>query len=232
VVAASRLHRARDRREAGATLLEGPNVIGEAIEAGVPIIEFYVHVDDDAGRELASRAGVAATPVEQAVLDRLAGTETPRGPVAVIEIPEPVESTRDAVSLEIADPGNAGTILRSSAAFGFDVVSAPGSTDLWSPKVLRAGAGAHFHTNICRSGPTATIATVVEGGVAPDRLDQVLDLDRRWSILVGSEAHGLTPDAANTADVRVTIPMPGGIESLNAAVAASIVMYEISLLRL
>lgn len=232
VVAASRLHRARDRRQTGLTILEGPNVISEAVGAGVPLLELYVDLDDAAGIELARRAAVDPIPVEDAVLARLAGTDTPRGPIAVIRIPQSAESTRDAVVLDVADPGNAGTILRTAAAFGFDVAGTPGSTDLWSPKALRAGAGAHFRTSICARGPDATIATVVSGGVAPDRLETVLDPARTWSILVGSEAHGLSLDAVDDAEIRVTISMPGGTESLNASVSAAIVMYEFARWRL
>ncbi|MEX1271419.1 MAG: TrmH family RNA methyltransferase, partial [Acidimicrobiia bacterium] len=77
----------------------------------------------------------------------------------------------------------------------------------------------------------ATIATVVKGGVAARELGTVLDPARRWAILVGSEAHGLSDDEVAAADVQVTIPMPGGTESLNAAVAGAIVAYELALWR-
>ncbi len=228
VVAASRLHRARERRETGRTLLEGPHVVADAIAAGVRIVEMFVGCDDAEGLELAARAGVTPVLLEPHVLGRVAGTETPRGPVAVIDAPAAGHVRRDAVIIEVTDPGNAGTILRSAAAFGLDVVAVEGSTDLWSPKVLRAAAGAHFHTTIGDVGPQATIATVVDGGVAPWDLGSVLDRDQTWAVLVGSEAHGLDRVRVERADVLVTIPMPGGTESLNAAVAAAIVMYELS----
>ena len=228
VAAASRLHRARERRATGLTLAEGPHVVGEALRAGIRVVELFARADDEDGLALA--AGVALDPVvvEPHVLERISGTESPRGPVAVIQIPPAGAVERDAVIVEVTDPGNAGTILRTAAAFGFDVVAAEGATDLWSPKVLRAGAGAHFHTAIGSEGPTAAIATVVQDGIAPWELPAVLDRSIRWSILVGSEAHGLDRAQAERAEVRVTIPMPGGTESLNAAMAAGIVMYELS----
>lgn len=228
VVAASRLHRARERKATGHTLVEGPHVAAEAIAAGVGVVEFFVAVGDHVGADLAAEAGIEPVLVEPAVLARVAGTESPRGPVMVIEIPSPGRGDRDAVVLDVTDPGNAGTLIRTAAAFGLDVVSVQGSTDLWAPKVVRAAAGAHFRTTIAGEAPSASIATVVEGGVPPWELQGALDPDRRWSVLVGSEAHGLHPDLAAAADVRVTIPMPGGTESLNAAMAAGIVMYELS----
>lgn len=228
VVAASRLHRARERRATGRTLLEGPHVVAEAIAAEVQIVELFADAADSHGLELAARAGVTPVLLEPHVLERVAGTETPRGPVAVIDIPVARPARRDTVTLEVNDPGNAGTIVRTAAAFGLDVVAVEGSTDLWSPKVLRAAAGAHFRTAIGAAGTQPTIATVVEGGVAPWDLGSVLDRERTWSVLVGSEAHGLDAAQVEEADVSVTIPMPGGTESLNAAVAAAIVMYELS----
>ena len=199
--------------------------------AGVALLELFVLEGDESGMRLAGAAGFEPTIIEPHVLERLAGTESPRGPVAVIGIPELVAPSRDAVVLEVTDPGNAGTIVRTAAAFGFDVVARSGSTDLWSPKVLRAGAGAHFRTRICSAGPASTIAAVIAGGVESRRIGEVLDVDRRWSILIGSEPHGLSREAVAAADVRVTIPMPGETESLNASVAAAIVMYELAELR-
>lgn len=220
VVAAVRLRRARERNKLGLTLLEGPHLLAEARQAGAEIIEVF-------------GTGVAAedswVEVSQVVLDRLADTENPRGPVAVMRIPEPAEVTGDHLRVAVTDPGNAGTLIRTAAAFGLAVVFEPNSVDPWSPKVLRAAAGSHFRTEIgAATGDFGTIATVVEGGIPASHLAAVLDPARAWSILVGSEAHGLEADAAESADVRVTIPMPGGTESLNAAVAGAIVAYELA----
>lgn len=228
VVAASRLHRARERRAWGCTLVEGPNVVADAITGGAEFMEIFVEVGDDTGISLARRTGITPTVVERRVLQRLSGTETPRGPVAVIRTPTAGPVERDAVVIDVSDPGNAGTIVRTAAAFGLDVVASGDATDLWSPKALRAGAGAHFHTCVGSQAPDSTIATVVAGGEPPWQLSDVLDPERTWGLLVGSEAHGLDSAAIATADVRVTIPMPGETESLNAAVAAGIVMYEMA----
>ena len=225
VAAAVRLRRARERRATGRTLLEGPHLLEEAIGAGVDVVEVFAHGEDPPRRD------VPWTRVTQDVLDRLAPTEHPRGPVAVVVIPEERPVGRDALVIDVGDPGNAGTLIRSAAAFGLDVVFRAGSVDPWSPKVLRAAAGAHFRTTVSTTAdqdrPRGSIVTVVRGGVDHRQLARVLDPGRSWDLLVGSEPHGVDPDEAQRADVTVSIPMPGGTESLNAAVAGSIVAEEL-----
>lgn len=220
VTAAVRLHRARERTRTGRTLLEGPHLLEEARQGGAEIVEIF-----GLGRPQPEHP--RWVEVTQDVLGKLAGTKNPRGPVAVLTIPDRVPIHRDHMSVHVNDPGNAGTLIRIAAAFALDVVFREGSVDPWSPKVLRAGAGAHFRTRIGLPPAAAgTIATVVEGGIAPDRLADVCDPGRIWEIAVGSEAHGLAPSEVAAAEVKVTIPMPGDTESLNAAVAGAIVAYE------
>jgi len=225
---AVRLHRARDRRELGLTLLEGPHLVSEAVGAGAGVREIF-----GIGEPPFDIGSARWIEVTEPVLERLSGTRSPRGPIAVMRIPDSPPPTRDHLTLDIADPGNAGTLIRTSAAFGLDVVFRSGAVDPWAPKVLRAAAGAHFRTTVAlRPAPDAgTIATVVEGGIAPRGLGEVLDPGRMWSVLVGSEPHGLDAVEAASADFRVSVPMPGGTESLNAAVAGSIVAYELALWR-
>lgn len=228
---AVRLRRARERRTRHQTLLEGPHLLAEAAAAGAAIVEVFGLAGDEDARRLAEQSGAVWIPVEQPVLDRLAPTETPRGPVAVLAYPAPVAPSRDFLWLELGDPGNAGTLVRTAAAFGLDVAAPAGTVDLWSPKVLRAAAGGHFHTGVAQpwelGDDVGRIVTVLEGGIAPAALAD-LDRTRRWAVLIGSEAHGLGAETRRTADVSVTIPMPGGTESLNAAVAGAIVAYELA----
>lgn len=231
VAAAVRLHRARDRREQGRTLLEGPHLLAAAVAGGVIPLEVFGLAEDASSESLALGAGALWVPVTQEVLDRLAPTDSPRGPVAVIGTPPPTAPERDLIWSDLSDPGNAGTLIRTGAAFALDVVAGPGSADPWSPKTLRSAAGAHFATRIGAGEPPpewGTIATVVDGGVDPGSMPGLLDPARCWAILIGSEAHGLAPARAVTADVAVTIAMPGGIESLNAAVAGAIVAHHLS----
>lgn len=227
---AAALRRARERRARGLTLLEGPHLLAEAVAAGAEIVEVFGLAGDDGARRLAAAGGAAWVAVTGDVLGRLASTETPRGPVAVLAVPPPGDVERDALDVGVADPGNAGTLIRTAAAFALDVVARPGAVDVWSPKVLRSAAGAHFRTRISDRLPPGTgrIGTVVAGGVPADRAGEALDPSRRWAVVVGNEARGLSDEDLAACDVLVTVPMPGGVESLNAAVAGAIVAYELS----
>jgi TrmH family RNA methyltransferase len=197
-------------------------------------------VDDHEGARLAARAGAAWVPVTPEVLDRLAPTEHPRGPVAVFTIPAPDSpSGADALVLwELGDPGNAGTIIRTGAAFGVAVAATPGTVDLWSPKTLRAAAGAHFSAEILtldtpapdglRAAGFSIAATAVAGGEPPEAL---ASLPGPVAVLIGSEAGGLPAAALAAADLTITIPMRPEVESLNAAMAAAIIANELYRLR-
>lgn len=228
VVAASRLTEAAERRATGLTLIEGPHILQEAFATGQKVREVFCLPDDDRSAGLARANGVDVTLVTDAVLKRLAPTEHPRGPVATMAIPSARPANRDLLVLEVDDPGNAGTLIRTAAAFGFDVAVAAG-VDPWSPKVIRAGAGAHFRTRFADDyAGWGVIAAVVRGGADPARLPALLDPGRRWAIIIGSEAHGLAPERVASADLTVTIPMPGMTESLNAAAAGAILAFEVA----
>lgn len=230
---ASRLHRARERRDTGLTLLEGPHLLDEAVKASAAIRTVFVAEGDTAGNDVAASIGIDPVIVDERALQRVAGTETPRGPVAVVAIPRqrPPHSRHLLVSWGVSDPGNVGTMIRVAAAFGWDFSYTPGTADPWSPKVLRAGAGNQFSVGISemagldeiRSAGYSAVATVVAGGEDPDTLG-----DGRWALLIGEEASGLPSEVLETSDRAVTIPMPGGIESFNAAVAAGILTYVLS----
>lgn len=236
VAAAAALHRRRTRRERGETLIEGPHLLAAAATGGALIDIVFALPEDGAAAAWAELAGADLVTVTTEVLARVAPTQHPRGPVAVAAIPEPLArlDTPCLVLWGIDDPGNAGTLIRTAAAFGLGVVTVAGTVDLWSPKVLRAGAGAHFATAIARldgADPARlgewglrTVATVARGGSPPAALGPS---DRPRAVLVGDEARGLPPEVAAAADERVTIPMPGGAESLNAAAAGAIVAYEL-----
>ncbi len=233
VVEAVRLRRARARKDAGQTLVEGPHLLADLIRFGVPICRIFALADDATSAALAADAQTELVVVDEAVLRKVADTDNPRGPVSVIPIPVSVTHHGSVVVLwDISDPGNAGTVVRSAAAFGFGVVMAANSVDVWSPKTIRAGGGGHFATEIevaprmtlaeLRERGLQTIATVGTGGVGPSEIPH-----GPVAILVGNEAHGLPAEVAAAADWRFTIPMPGGTESLNAAAAASIALYAI-----
>lgn len=229
VVEAARLHSVKERRARKQTLLEGPHLVGEALRAGVSLVRVFAVGGDKAGPGWAEEANAELVLVNQEALERLSGTRTPQSPVAVIAIPEGRldPARRVLVPWEITDPGNLGTMIRTAAAFGFDVGIGPGCVDQWSPKVLRAAAGGHFHTNLAEvESPTEIdalkVAMVVKEGEPLERLPA-----GRLAILIGGEPHGLPDEVVDKAHLRITIPMPGATESLNAAVTAAIVMYEV-----
>mgnify|MGYP001827218796 CR=1 FL=1 len=233
VVRAVRLHRARGRREADATLLEGPHVLAEAVASGASVTDVFGLVDDRTARALAEQAGARWIPVIAEVLRKIADTDNPRGPIAIVRIPGPTTLGADRIWLDTSDPGNAGTLIRTAAAFGFGVMMDPEAVDPWSPKVVRSAAGGHFRTALA-SGPPGdahTIATVVEGGTPITEIARLLPEERPVCLLIGNEAHGLARQLVEEADLAVTIPMVGKIESLNAAVAGAICMYELMLAR-
>ncbi len=227
-----RLRRRRERRATGRTTIDGPSLLQEAVVGGISVREVFALPGDATAEAAASDAGAPLTHVSADVLQRIASSVNPRGPVAVIDIPEPAEiEERDAVMLwDVADPGNAGTIIRSAAAFGFQVLATSGSVDLWSPKVLRAGVGGHFRTGIVeavdglealdRAGlvPLATAADGVDIGKV-DLADGA-----PVAFIIGNEAHGV-PSSITSRATTIALAMPGETESLNAAVAAGVLMY-------
>lgn len=218
-----RLHGAKGRRHAELILLEGPMLAEEAVAAGVEV-------------EIGFTSDPAAYPdaveVSAAVLERLSTTTTPNAVVLVARRPEPpLRPGADlAVLWDVSEPGNTGALIRSAAAFGLDVVVAGSrAADPYSPKALRAGAGGHFHTAVQhRPGLSladlagfTTVATVADGGGSPKRGGGPV------ALLIGNEAHGLPDEVVRAASERWTIPT-AGVESLNAAVAGSIAMYEVA----
>ena len=226
IVEAARLHRARERKSTGLTLLEGPHLLAEAIAAGCDLRAVYVREGDTDSLPRASDAGLPVTEVSESVLGRLAGTEHPRGPVAVMAIPAAQAASRDTVVLAVTEPGNAGTLIRSAAAFEFDVAAVPGAVDLWAPKVLRSAAGGHFHTHVVAAEELTGGYIGLDAGAAAALHDVLAGLAGPAVVVVGNEAHGIPAELAARIVVKARLPMASGVESLNAAVAGSLAMYE------
>ncbi|MEX2323181.1 MAG: RNA methyltransferase [Acidimicrobiia bacterium] len=181
--------------------------------------------------DLADYGEARVVTVADEVVARIATTTTPQAPIAVAVVPVSVIPDLGdlLVAWGVGDPGNVGTLIRTAAAFGFGFVCGPDTADPWSPKVVRAAAGASFRTAIgnadtieeLRAGGRRVLAAVASGGVAPVRGPEAI------ALVIGSEAHGLPDDVVVAADLRVTIPMSSGSESLNAAVAGSILAYAL-----
>ncbi|MCL1692611.1 MAG: RNA methyltransferase, partial [Actinomycetia bacterium] len=209
-----------------------PKLIEAALDAGVVPVEVYT-VDGGPVVDRCDSAGADVVEVSRIVLEAVATTVEPQDPVAVVKIPESqaLSIERLVVLVDIADPGNLGTLIRSAATFGWQVALL-GGADPWNPKVVRSAAGAHFARNPGRITDLAeitslgftTVATVVAGGRAPAEIVSETPI----ALLIGSESHGLPSAMIQRCDQMMTIPMSGKTESLNAAVAGSIGMYALS----
>jgi RNA methyltransferase, TrmH family len=246
VVAARRLHRRRDRDATRRFLAEGPQAVREALEKPHLVRElFATGTGLDRHPDLARRAVESGVPVSTVTDDALAGlseTVTPQGIVAVCEyLDVPLEEALAgpprlvAVLAGISDPGNAGTVLRTSDAAGAGaVVFAGDAVDPYNGKCVRASAGSLFHLAVvrgadlyrtvtaCRDAGLRVLAADLEGETDLYRVG--LTAPTAW--LFGSEAHGLPPDLAAAADARVRVPMHGRAESLNLAAAAAVCLYS------
>ena len=236
VAAARKLRRPRVRRETGRTTIEGPFLLEEATRAGCVVNEVFRVADDRATHELCTARGIDVVVVASNVINGLADTTQPRGPVAVIDIPQagPIQPVDSIVLWGLADPGNAGTIIRTAAAFGFQVVATVDCVDLWSPKVIRSGVGAHFRAMPIEGVPadpdfliSSGLRLVAAAADGQALLSEAVAGNDAIALIVGNEAHGVPVAVRQHAAVATAaIPMPGGTESLNAAVAAGIAMYE------
>jgi TrmH family RNA methyltransferase len=223
-------------------VVEGAKVLAEALDAGVEVESVFVAAGApaDATTERAIAAGARIFQLAPGVLERVADTVTPQPVLAVVPLVDrPLESLRDAgllvVAVDVRDPGNAGTLLRSAEASGADgVLCCEGSVDVYNPKTVRASAGSLFHVPVVSGGDPVEVlsemstwgvrrlATTASGG--RDYTD--LDLTERSAFVLGNEAHGLAPELSDLVDEWVTIPMTGRTESLNVGMAAAVLCFE------
>lgn len=232
---------ARDRRKAGKCVLEGEHLVAVYSERnGAP--ETLIVTEDavarPAVRALAERHADRALVVTAKLLSELAVLPAGVGVLAVIPARQPPAAPPADFCLlldDIQDPGNVGSMLRSAAAAGVaQVLMSKHCAFAWSPKVLRAGQGAHFHIDIFENvdlvdwaaayraaGGEVAAAVAMGGGSLYDAR-----LASRVAVAIGNEGAGLSPALAAQATQRVTIPMPGGVESLNAAAAAAVCLFE------
>ncbi len=246
VVAASKLHRRRDREKAGRFLAEGPQAVREALAAGAVRDIFVTEDGRRRHRDLLHGASSAHfSVVTDEAMAALADTVTPQGVIAVCDLRDvPLDAALArrpklvAVAVEIRDPGNAGTILRTADAAGATaVVFAGDAVDPYNPKCVRASAGSLFHLDVVRA-PDASAAlaalrgaglrTLATSGYGATDLDDLLDdgsLAQPTAWLFGSEAHGLPDELRDAADAAVRVPIHGRAESLNLAAAAAVCLY-------
>lgn len=245
------LHERRGRRQQRVFLIEGIRLVETALDSG--IVPGAVLVSPELlratarGRALDDRLRhdhnlPAPLDVTPAVLKHVAETETPAGVAAALPLPPqlsladlPTTSGLTLILDGLQDPGNAGTILRTAAAANVDaVVALSGCVDLFAPKVVRAGMGAHFGLTLVTDVDPAEAARWLDAHAGMALLadahagESVYDLDLRGPIVlvVGGEAHGATQTQALPGPRHVAIPMPGAAESLNAAIATAVILFE------
>ena len=241
--AALTLTKPAGRRAAGRFLAEGPHVVADAIAASAAVETLFVAHDAAERGEVvdlvrtADAAGVRVHRIGARQMERLADTRTPQGVIAVVVQPErPAEPFREPglwLLLDaVQDPGNVGTLLRSAEAFGArGVVAGPGTADLWSGKVMRAAQGAHFRLVLLDDDPDPVLeAFAAAGGEVWAATRDGDDIYRappppaKAMLALGNEARGLCEEALAYAKRRVSVPQRGRADSLNVAMAGSILL--------
>ena len=232
---------ARQRSKSGLTLLDGAHLLAAYLDNGKQprhiICKAAALQDVEISGLLARMNDVPAIELDDKLFAEISELKTPSGIMALIEIPKPeipaVQSHFSLLLEDIQDPGNLGSILRSAAAAGCDsVFLSPGCADAWSPKVLRAAMGGHFALRIHESQNLPVVAGLFAGTLVAASLQathSLYDCDLRDSVafMVGNEGAGLSAAMLDLATHKVTIPMPGKVESLNAAAAAAICLFEV-----
>jgi len=237
--------RRSSRVDDGCFVVEGPVLVAEAVGAGWRCTAQFVAVEPDGGVSPSIDGAGEVFELAPGVLERVASTTTPQSPLAIVQIPEraPVDELLAAASFvvvldRLSDPGNLGTILRSAEASGADLVAlTPGSVDPYNPKVVRASAGALFHVPVVET----TVEAVAAAGLSPIGSSSHTSLDRtvrdhvetdftgRIALVMGNEATGLPSEWTDSkGPIRrwVTIPHQGRSESLNVAMAATVLVFE------
>jgi TrmH family RNA methyltransferase len=234
------------RDDGGLAGVEGANLLHEALRAGlhVPCVFIAQEAHDPLeGLVLPDETEVLLVP--RALLNACLDTEAPQPVAALVEMPDwtwahVVRHQKSApllvVLAGIQDPGNLGTILRSAEAFGADgVVSLPGTVSCWNQKAVRASAGSVFRLPLIaspveecfhrlRDAGVTILTTALQGATAAD----AANLAGPVALVIGNEGNGVPADIAALASGAITIPCPGPVESLNASVAAGVLLYEAS----
>lgn len=228
------------REETGEFLCDSPKLLEEAglWRAGVRTVLYTEGADVSQAPE-----GCRLVPVSQGVMKAVSPMETPQGVVFSCAIPrsgppealEPDEKGRQRYLLleGVQDPGNVGTMLRTADAFGWRVFLLPGCAGLYNPKTVRAAMGVHFRRAIYRDTLDHAAAMVRAAGLplyaaalAEDTADLRRTDLRRCAVIIGSEGRGVSREALALCDRTVKIPMDHTCESLNAAAAAAVVLWE------
>lgn len=232
---------ARDRRKAGRCVLEGEHLVevyGDRMGAPETLVVAEAFLERPGVAALVRRFDARVLVVSTALFHEMAVLPADVGVLAVVPAPRLALTPGRTFCLlldDLQDPGNLGSILRSAAAAGVeDVYLSPACAFAWAPKVLRAGMGAHFHLAIHEDVDLPAWARAyrsrggnVAAAVGRDGADvYATRLARPLALAIGNEGAGLSAALLDAASARVSVPMPGGMESLNAAAAAAVLLFE------
>lgn len=233
---------ARERRKHGETVLDGAHLIQAAVQAGQVLKAVFVSTSGLAQGEILTLLDqlahdVTVTELADSLFAHVSPVDTPSGMLALVDIPAPAPVAPARASLvvldAVQDPGNLGTILRTAAAAGIrSALLTPGCAQAWSPRVLRAGMGAHFQLAIHEQVDALAVLADYPGKVlatgltARARALYSVDLTGAVAWLFGAEGQGVSPALQARADEIVTIPMAAGMESLNVGAAAAVCLFE------
>jgi RNA methyltransferase, TrmH family len=244
-------HSSRERKKVGLTVLDGIHLVRAYIDAiGAPraiaVAESALNLPEIAAWLPTIEAKFPHTIINvlsAPLIVEASSLDSPATVLAEVETPQPRATPFDASAVlvleDVQDPGNVGSMLRSAAAAGVaEVVLSKSCAFAWSPKVLRAAQGAHFLLNIVEGADViefvrqyqgqslafVPVASKVAGATAKNFYD--CKLTNATAFLIGNEGAGLSPQLLHVASVGVTVPMPGKVESLNAAACAAIAMFE------
>lgn len=234
------------RDKTGKYLIEGENLLNEAVSSSNAIIESVVCRKDkvDIIKSIQDKIKSDIFVAEEALFKDLAMTETSQGLIAVVKKPEfstdeiLLNCSKDSnfVILDrLQDPGNIGTIIRTADAAGYDLVIAlKGTADIFSPKTVRSAAGSLFRVPVVFVDTQEELIRFIKAAgkklaaASPvgSRYYYEEDMSRNIALIVGNEGNGISESLMEKAELKIKIPMRGTIESLNASVAAAIIMYE------
>jgi TrmH family RNA methyltransferase len=235
------------RLSGGLVAIEGEHLLQEALRSGLPIKTIFLSERIDAPRWLPR--GVEILQLADETFASVVDTQHPQGIAALLipprwEMDSALAANRTGraalvlVTESLQDPGNLGTLIRSAEAFGAHaVLTTPGTVSEWNQKTLRASAGSVFrvpviaatHADIAalKARGLRLFAAVADGASGSQAIAvSASDLTQPCALMIGNEGAGLTAELLKISDARITIPTPGRIESLNAAVAGSLLLYE------
>lgn len=237
---ALKLTKKKYRDETGLYLLEGIKPLEDALNTGTSVRTIFLRDGEQAKKSFPEEVTVI---LERELFDKLSETRTSQGVIAVAEkkifsyeaFAEAVSGGNILIMDRLQDPGNIGTIVRTAEAAGYSgIVMISGSGDVYGPKVVRAAAGSLFRMPIINVRRAAEIAELVKRlgkklvVTCPDTELSCFEADMTEDIalVIGNEGQGVSEELINASHIKVKIPMEGSIESLNAAVAAGILMYQ------